>query len=1046
MKQILSIALVACSLLLAAQTPAQESAARKEIEKRGLSESEVRSRLSAEGISLDSPEDALKNQGKIKSILDEMEKEKKGGSSSGGSSSESTGSTVVPAARAAMMEREEAEDRATEEEADGEQRKVMATVSDRKIFGRGIFTDQPLEVFRTTDGSRAPDNYILGAGDLIRATIFGTSQVDLLLEVSTQGFVQPDGLPKIFIQGMELAQARRVLTQRLSSYYTFRSDQISVTIQTVRTINVNIFGEVERIGGFNISALNTALNALSAAGGPTEIGSIRNIELISGKKRRIIDVYAVMDKPGNMFQYDLQHNDIIYVPVAQTLVTLNGAVRRPMRYELKDGESLQDLLRFAGGIKAKAYPEIVSIQRVENGEEVIVEYNLREALDGKVNVPLFDGDVISIREISKSLERYVEIEGEGAMFYPGRYSLDQTKTLLGLLEKAELRAQAKTDVVFLKRISALDGTSTLKVIDLDSLLLAGGDIDLQRKDVVKVFTKRRYAEVASISVEGAVRNPFDEEYHYDHRLTVEQALDYAGGLKPGAASEAFVYRRDLFDPLKEDVIAIDVIEETDFALRPGDRLTIYSQRRYMETDSIKVMGNVREPFSRSFRSDHRMPLANALAIAGGLKPTASESAYVFRRNMANPLEITHIPVNLVSDWDFELEPGDRLMVYNQALRSRIPQLSVQGEVFDPFTTAFEPGMRLSQALKMAGGLTEKASRQRVEVFRAIIDESEGVRFERIIIEVDDDMNVLTPADFNLQPFDQVVARRIPQYDLDRTVQLSGQVYYPGMYPIETGRYRLSDLLKKAGGLTDEADKGFANIMRAHDGRGPIGVDLRKAMRNKGNDNYDPVLFEDDVITIRKFENVFSINLLATRMGFAKRLAKQATMRERQPDEFEYTESELVLLDKLQDENLQADSSIYLLRELNLEFMRKMERNTERELRQIELETPNYVFRGKRSAKWYIKNYAGGFAPDADQGSVTVTLPNGQVRGTREYVWGLFRSYPKVQPGAQIALNYKPEKPPKPQSEKTDWGSVASNLGQATVSAVTLFLLIDRVSN
>ena len=165
--------------------------------------------------------------------------------------------------------------------------------------------------------------------------------------------------------------------------------------------------------------------------------SVRNIELISGKKRRIIDVYAVMDKPGDMFQYDLQHNDIIYVPVAQKIVSLSGAVRRPMRYELKDGEGLQDLIRFAGGLRARAYPELVVISRIENGEEIIKEYNLREALENKVQVPLKDGDQIRIREIKKELERYVEIAGDSALFYPGRYALDQTPTLRALIEKAD---------------------------------------------------------------------------------------------------------------------------------------------------------------------------------------------------------------------------------------------------------------------------------------------------------------------------------------------------------------------------------------------------------------------------------------------------------------------------------------------------------------------------------------------------------------------------------------------------------------------------------
>lgn len=951
MKKIITLALLLFSLSLFAQITTQEDMARKEIEKRGLSETEVRSRLSAEGISLDSPEDAIKNQGKIKAILDEMEKEKKAGSAA---SQQSARSTEVPANRALMIERVEAEKRVTETEAERNQKEVMNTVDDRKIFGRSIFTDQPLEIFRTTDGARAPENYILGAGDIIRVTIFGPSQTDLLLEVNSQGFIQPAGLPKIFVQGMELSAARNLIIQRLSSYYTFNTNQISVTIQTVRTINVNIFGEVERVGGFNVSALNTALNALSAAGGPTEIGSIRNIELISGRKRRLIDVYAVMDNPGDMFQYDLQHNDIIYVPVAQKIVTLNGAVRRPMRYELKEAETLKDLIRFAGGLNVRAYPEIVTVQSIENGEEVIKEYNLREAMNGVVSVSLQDGDIINIRQISKTLERYVEIEGDGAIFYPGRYSLDQTPTLRSLVEKAELRSQAKTSSMFIERTRE-DEAKNMFVVNYDSLVKQNSDFDLQRLDVVRVFTEKRYSI----------------------------------------------------------------------------------------TDSIAVAGDVRQPFSKPYRFDQRLSIANALAFAGGTKPTATQQAYIFRKSIENPDKITHIPVHLVSDWDFELQPGDRLMVYNQALRERIPQLSVQGEVVEPFTTAFEPGISLTQVLKMAGGVTEKASRERIEVFRALIDETQGVSFDRIVLKVDEDMNVLQPAGFNLQPFDQVLVRSIPNYQMDRAVQISGQVFYPGTYPLESGRYRLSDLIKKAGGLLEQADKEFATIIRAHEGRGPIGVSLQKVLSNQGNDSFDPVLFEDDVITIRRFENVFSINILATRLGLAKRLAAQSKNLNEMDATYEYNEAELELLDQLRAPNLDPGRSAELLRQLNLQFLNKMDIDNNREL---EIESRNFVYRGKRSANWYIKNYAGGYAPKADRGSVTVTLPNGQVKGTREYLWGLWRNYPDVVAGSEIALDYKPEKMPKPASEKTDWASLGSGIMQAVVSTLTLILFLQNVNN
>jgi hypothetical protein len=160
------------------------------------------------------------------------------------------------------------------------------------------------------------------------------------------------------------------------------------------------------------------------------------------------------------------------------------------------------------------------------------------------------------------------------------------------------------------------------------------------------------------------------------------------------------------------------------------------------------------------------------------------------------------------------------------------------------------------------------------------------------------------------------------------------------------------------------------------------------------------------------------------------------------NEFQYTEAELQLLEELKKPNLAPGQSTELLRQLNLEFINKIDDD---KLRDQELETRNFIFRGKRSANWYIKNYAGGYARKADRGSVTVTLPSGQVTGTREYLWGLWRNYPDVVAGAEIALDYKPEKKPKPASEKPDWGSIGTGISQAVISAVTLILLLQRVN-
>ncbi|MCD6111811.1 MAG: SLBB domain-containing protein, partial [Bacteroidales bacterium] len=461
------VLLVICFLIIEPQSinaQVQTEAIRKqiniELKRRGLEENEVRTRLLQKGIDLENipPAELPNYQTRVIAILDEMEAEKKAVTTL--KQTEATPDTLK-IAKPKIIEPEITKSVITEpittkEEAVSEaaQRVVQAAAAKEEgvkaIYGHSLFTDQTLKVFRTTEGALAPDTYILGAGDEIRITIFGASQTDMQFKINSKGYIQPTGMPKIFLQGLSLLQARDLLLKRLSASFTFRPDQFALTIATARTILVNVFGETKITGGFTISALNSAFNALSAAGGPTDIGSVRNIQLIRGKKRKTLDLYSFMKNPAIQFKFDLQQNDIIYVPVVQKLVTINGAVKRPMRYEMLSKETLFDLISYAGGVKMDVYPNFVQIQRFVDGELRLLEWNLNDVLSKKIKVPLENGDVVLIKSIKKPIEQYVEIDG--SVYYPGRYDLVANDSLSRLLVNAQLTTQAKTDLIFIERI------------------------------------------------------------------------------------------------------------------------------------------------------------------------------------------------------------------------------------------------------------------------------------------------------------------------------------------------------------------------------------------------------------------------------------------------------------------------------------------------------------------------------------------------------------------------------------------------------------------
>ena len=388
------MALAMLSIAAAAQNANMMSMARAELSKRGLEESEVRTRLLENGIDVDNiqPADYPAYQSRVISILDQMQAEKNGGKGgatvvikTGNGSAESTeASPTADATTAGEAPQTTAGEAAAEAAlqtalvAEG-----VSSTEGSDIYGHSLFTGKSLDVFRTTDGAQAPETYVLGEGDEVHISIFGSSQTEIHQRIEADGSIQPVGATKIFLKGMTLAQARKAIQNRLSQHFSFRPDQIAVTITTARTVSVSIYGEVGVQGGFTISALNTAFNALAAAGGPTAIGSVRNIQLSRAGKTYTLDIYQYMKNPTIGIGYEIQNNDVLFVPVAQKVVSIEGAVNRPMRYEMVDKETLADLIEYAGGLTWNAYPNFVQIERHEAGEVSYLEFDLSEVTSGK---------------------------------------------------------------------------------------------------------------------------------------------------------------------------------------------------------------------------------------------------------------------------------------------------------------------------------------------------------------------------------------------------------------------------------------------------------------------------------------------------------------------------------------------------------------------------------------------------------------------------------------------------------------------------------------
>lgn len=1004
------IALGSISLVAQNINPALMQMAQTELQKRGLDQTAVETRLIQEGINIESipPTEYPSYQKRVMAILDQMQKEKaqtqsaqdvqqkmtepanpQGGvnitvktetpsinptSAQSSNLPVNTGTMTMPAA----MDIPET----TPEEAAAEaQQRVIQTDAAKNepsmaIYGHSLFTDKSLDIFRTTDGSEAPDTYVLGVGDEIRISIFGASQTDIQQRIADDGSIQPAGVAKVFLKGLTLKQARNLLRERLSYSYSFRQDQFAISIVTARTIMVNIFGEVNVTGSFNLSALNSAFNALSAAGGPTGIGTVRNIQWIRGKEKKTIDLYAFMNDPAQQFDFSLQNNDILFVPVLDIIVAVSGAVKRPMQYELKKGEDLRNLIDFAGGLTVSAKRDYVQVSRYVNGEEKLFEYNLQEVLDGKQKVSLLNGDKVNVKRINKPLENFVNIEG--AVYYPGQFDLDANKTLSALLRNAQPNFNAKTDLVFVERTRP-DQTIEFLTVHYSP----NNDFNLQARDRVRILDLQTYRDVANISVNGDVRTPFNRSFAYGDRMTIAQAIEIAGGLQPTAHNIAYIFRKDLFNTKKTTYIRIDLDIQKDYQLQPGDALTIYDQTTYTDQMDVSVAGSVRSPFTRTFSYEDHFSIAQALEIAGGLKPTANNKAYIFRKNWENPDQTSYIPVDLTKDSLFQLQAGDRLNVYDNSTFTDFGNIRISGAVKTPINLTYDSSLNLHDLLMNAGGFNVGAAYNQVQVFRVEISNTSRVKVKNYTLEVDSNYNLVKPLNFQLQPYDHIVVRMTPEFNLGRTVEINGQVRYPGVYVLESKETSLADVIKMAGGLMKDADRYGSELFRTYKNRGNLTVDISKATKNSHSRIHNPILFEGDVININRLENTVKILGEATRMS-------QYTIS---PDQAEQR---------------------------------------------------TIVYQGHKPANWYIKEFAGGFVKNADRRSVSVTLPNNQMKSTQSILGIKF--YPIVEPGSIVSVKMDSEKireltEPK---ERMDLETTLSKSLSMLMSTLSVILLMQRL--
>ncbi|MCI6618177.1 MAG: SLBB domain-containing protein [Prevotella sp.] len=614
----------------------------------------------------------------------------------------------------------------------------------KRVFGRDIFNQKNLS-FEPNMNIATPQNYQLGPGDAVFIDIYGASQKTINATVSPDGDVTIPGFGPVQVSGLTVGQANARLRATLGARYS--SSKVRLTVGQTKTITVNIMGEVKVPGTYTLSAFSSVFRALYMAGGPNDIGTLRNIKVF--RRNRLIAVVDVYDYilNGKASNIHLSDEDVIAVGPYDCLVNMTGKVKRPMYYEMRKNESVGSLIKYAGGFASDAYTKSVRIIR-KTGRKYAV-FNVDEFDMSSFHIA--DGDSVNVDSIIPRYENTVELKG--AVFRPGLYQIGSSiNSVRTLLTQAEgVTEDAFTAHAVMHRMKA-DRTLEVIPVDIDGIMSGQvADIPLRENDVLFVPTKQAMMQQQTITIHGEVHYP--GIYQYADNQTIEDFILQAGGLKETASTVKVDVARRIENPkavVTDSIIAKTysfalkdgfVIDgEPGFKLMPYDEVYVRKSPGYSAQKNITVEGQIMFEGTYTLTSkDER--LSSIISKAGGLKDKAYVQGARLERRITHDerlrmqtvlkmlqgqrgekdtLDIGKLNlgdtyyVGIELDKALKTPGGDADLVLREGDRIIIPEyngtVKISGEVMYPNTVAYEKGKSASWYIDQAGGWGNRAKK------------------------------------------------------------------------------------------------------------------------------------------------------------------------------------------------------------------------------------------------------------------------------------------------------------------------------------------------
>jgi protein involved in polysaccharide export with SLBB domain len=676
------------------------------------------------------------------------------------------------------------------------------------VFGHKLFSSAP-STFAPITTVPVSNSYLIGPGDEIKVLMWGRLDASYSLEVDNEGVINFPKVGPLTVAGLTFGEVKELIRTKAEA---ITGVNINISMGKLRTIQIFVMGEVRSPGVYTVSSLATMVNALLSSGGPTPLGSLRNVQLKrQGKTITSIDLYDFLLKGDTTADMRLTPSDVVFIPQVGPLVAVSGNVRRPAVYEMRGDGTLKGALALAGGLLPQAYNQRIQIERsLENKVQVVLDISFDE-LNQKSAVPVLDGDLVKVFSIHPTPVNAVYLYGN--VLRPGEYAFRKGFKILDVLpDLKSLDKDTYFHYALVKRYRLQDGRSELIPFDLGGLLIRGDsaqNVPLSPLDEIYIFNQDMFKDRAYAVVEGGVRRP--GRFLIDD-MNVRDLILKAGDLQ----DDAYLRKGEIIRTDKDrnkHTIYFDVSAamagdpQNNLKVKNEDRLIIHSVWEEKWREFATIRGEVKNP--GQYPLTKGMRLKDLFFKAGNFtRDTYPELGHLYRTDWRTKETTIHTfnvakAVEGDPEQNLPLQDLDEVVIHSAWEYVQKYHVSIQGMVNNAGDYPYAENMTIKDLILVAGNVKRAAFLERGELIR--YDIVDGERVQTLLLDFDV-RRVMAgdPADnLRLKPLDVVTIKEIPEWGERKSATITGEVLFPGTYQIRKEE-RLSSVITRAGGFTQDA--------------------------------------------------------------------------------------------------------------------------------------------------------------------------------------------------------------------------------------------------